>query len=93
MPLLLGEGFNHVQIGVLTVNKKDGKDRLLKGHFDVCMGTDENQIYPCHAGCILNMMEKRESDETGDINVDEMERMWDIATSKGLANRAISLIE
>ena len=41
----------------------------------------------------MNMLEKRESDETGDINVDEMKRMWDIATSKGLANRAISLIE
>lgn len=89
MPLSLGKGFQHVQVGVLTVNQKGGKDRLLKGHFDVCMGTDENQIYPCHAGCILNMVEKRESDETGDIDVDEMDRLWTIALSRGLANKEI----
>lgn len=88
MPLSLGPGFHHIQIGVLSVGSKvQSATPLLKGHFDICMGTDENQIYPCHAGCIVNMLEGKEADETGDIDVKEMERLWAKALTLGLKNR------
>lgn len=51
----------HIQIGVLQVTN----DEFLRGYYDICMGTAQNQIYPCHAGCILNMLVNRETDETG----------------------------
>ena len=51
----------HIQIGVLKVTNDD----FLRGYYDICMGTAQNQIYPCHAGCIMNMLVNRETDETG----------------------------
>jgi sterol desaturase/sphingolipid hydroxylase (fatty acid hydroxylase superfamily) len=77
---------NHIQIGLLESTSKT----FLKGHFDICMSHDENHIYPCHAGCIINMVEKRETDETGDVDLDEMNRIWDKAVSYGFRNRTIS---
>ena len=82
------ECYEHIQIGLLKVTN----NAFLKGHFDVCMGTEENHIYPCHAGCILNMLDKRETDEVGDINLAEMDSLWAKANENGLINRTISLI-
>ena len=88
IPLDLGKNISHIQIGVLSVGAKpDGSAPVLRGHFDVCMGHDENQIYPCHTGCIVNMLEKKETNETGDIDVSEVTRLWKVATSLGLRNR------
>jgi len=89
IPLDLAENVSHVQIGVLSVGPRPGSAAppILQGHFDVCMGHGEDQIYPCHMGCILNMLEKKEADETGDIDVAEAARLWKVATSLGLKNR------
>ena len=93
LPLNLGEKVQHVQIAVLHVGSKpDSSEPLLQGHFDICMGHDQNEIYPCHAGCILNMLEGRETDETGDIDTKEMLRLWKVATSKGLKNRSAPIV-
>lgn len=75
----------HIPIGLLQVTSK----AFLRGHFDICMSHDQNHIYPCHAGCIINASEGRETDETGDIDVVEMERMWKKALSYGFQNRFI----
>lgn len=88
IPLDLGKNIEHIQIGVLSVGPRpDSSAPVLRGHFDVCMGHDENQIYPCHTGCIVNMLEKKETNETGDIDVSEVTRLWKVATSLGLRNR------
>lgn len=76
----------HIQIGVLQATSKT----FLQGPFDVCMSHDQGYIYPCHTGCILNMVDKRESDEIGEIDVDDMERMWSKALRHGFRNKFIS---
>ena len=35
----------------------------------MCFGLPQGHIYPCHMGCIVNSMDKRETDETGDVQV------------------------
>ena len=76
---------HHIQIGVLRSTDKD----FLRGYYDVCMGTDQNHIYPCHAGCLINMIEKREDDEIGEIQIDRMDTMWSKAKKFGLENKKI----
>ena len=75
----------HIPIGLLQVTSK----AFLRGHFDICMSHDQNHIYPGHTGCIINASEGRETDETGDIDVVEMERMWKKALSYGFQNQFI----
>lgn len=100
LDLDLGEGgrkIHHIQIAVLAVGSKEnpkksiaackGSEPVLRGHFDVCMGHNENEIYPCHTGCILNMLEGREDHEVGDIDVKEVTRLWRVAEDLGLTNR------
>lgn len=76
----------HIPIGLLQVNSKS----FLRGHFDICMSHDQDHIYPCHAGCIMNAHEGRETDEVGDIDLDEMESMWKRALNYGFQNRIIN---
>jgi len=76
----------HIQIGLLESTNK----MFLKGPFDVCMSHDQSHIYPCHACCIINAAEKRETNETGEIEIEDVERYWDKALSYGLRNRDIS---
>ena len=79
----------HIPIGLLQVTSK----AFLRGHFDICMSHDQNHIYPCHAGCIINASEGREEDETGDIDVVEMEAMWKKGLNYGFQNRIIDYSE
>jgi len=76
----------HIPIGIL---KTTPSNKFLQGSFDVCMSHDENHIYPCHTGCILNMYYKRETDEVGDVDITEMGKMWKKANTHGLRNRVI----
>ena len=81
-PLPCGPKQRHVQIGLLRVTDES----FLKGHYDACMGNDQNTIFPCHAGGIINTVEQKEEDEVGDIILEEMEPMWAKATRRGLKN-------
>jgi hypothetical protein len=54
------------------------------------MGTAQSHIYPCHAGCIINMTRKYERDETGEIDVGEVEGLWARAQAVGLQNKDLS---
>jgi hypothetical protein len=54
------------------------------------MGTAQNHIYPCHAGCIINMVDKLERDETGEINVEDVVPLWNKALAHGLVNKDLS---
>jgi saccharopine dehydrogenase-like NADP-dependent oxidoreductase len=85
MPLKTHKGVHHVQIGVLKVTN----DSFLKGYYETGFGIGQGHIYPCHAGCILNLMMKRETDETGEINLDEIEPMWKEAKAYGLVNKVL----
>jgi len=75
----------HQPIGCLKVNSK----KFLKGHFDICMSHEEDHIYPCHAGCIINSSEGKEFDEVGKIDLTEMETIWKKALNYGFQNRII----
>lgn len=75
----------HIPIGLLKVNSTS----FLKGHFDVCMSHDQDHIYPCHAGCIMYTHEGRETDETGDLNLEEVENRWRKALGYGFQNTVI----
>merc|ERR1712241_1564368 len=79
----------HIPIGILQVTSKT----FLIGHFDICMSPDQNHICPCHAGCIINASEGRETDETGDIDIVEMEVMWKKALNYGFQNTIIDYAE
>merc|ERR1712127_687542 len=72
----------HIPIGLLQVNSKS----FLRGHFDICMSHDQDHIYPCHCGCIMNAYEGKEVDETGDIILEEVELMWKKALNYGFQN-------
>ena len=56
------------------------------------MGTAQNHIYPCHAGCLLNLQSGKEEDEVGEINVHEVESLWQRALSNGLDNLAVEIV-
>ena len=86
MRLNLNHKLKHIQIGVL----KTTNSQFLQGPFDFCFGLEENHIYPCHAGCIINLMEKREDDETGSINLTDIVPIWKKANKYGLQNKVIN---
>lgn len=54
---------HHVQIGVLAV----AEPSLLKGYYDICFGIPQGHIYPCHMGCLINLIDGRTTDETGEV--------------------------
>jgi hypothetical protein len=87
MPISVSEKVKHIQIGVLNSTNS----KFLQGPFDFCFGLAENQIYPCHAGCIVNYMEKCDSDETGEIDVTKIVPLWTQALKYGLRNTDIDL--
>ncbi len=75
----------HIPIGLLQVNSKS----FLRGHFDICMSHEQDHIYPCHAGCIMNTHEGRETDEVGEVIPAEVEQAWKRALNYGFQNRII----
>uniref|UniRef100_A0A7S1YZ85 Fatty acid hydroxylase domain-containing protein n=1 Tax=Trieres chinensis TaxID=1514140 RepID=A0A7S1YZ85_TRICV len=77
----------HIHIGLLRTNPNN---TFLKGPFDVCMSHDQNHIYPCHFGCLMNAVAKRETNETGEVDQDDMDKMWKRAVSYGFENKLIS---
>lgn len=91
MPIDLSahKNIEHRQIAVLETSSSTSN--FLKGHYDVGFGLEQNQIYPCHAGCILNTVFKRESDEVGEICVDEMMEIWKRGQKMGLRNVPLKL--
>lgn len=77
----------HRQIAVLETSP--GTSNFLKGHFDIGFGLEQHQIYPCHAGCIINTVYDRRTDEVGEICVQDMMTMWKRGLELGLRNRPI----
>lgn len=77
------ERIQHTRVGLL---KTMPNNSFLKGHYDFCMSHDENHIVPCHFGCLLNTIEGRESDEVGDIDQNDVERLWKMTTARGFRN-------
>ena len=78
----------HIQIGLLKVKNNS---EFLKGYFDICMGTDQNHIYPCHAGCIIRTAEKMEENEVGEIDLKAIDSMWSKAIQYGFTNNEIEV--
>ncbi len=80
------ENVQHIRIGLL---KTGPNNSFLKGPYDVCMSTDENHIVPCHFGCLLNTVEGRETHEVGDIDQEQVDRMWKMTLARGFYNITI----
>lgn len=81
------ERIQHIRIGLLYT--KSPNNPFLKGHYDLCMSHKENHIVPCHFGCILNVIEGRETDEVGDIDQSQVERLWKMTLARGFQNMDI----
>lgn len=79
----------HIQIGLLQMTDTSSKS-FLKGPFDVCMSHDQHHIYPCHAGCLVNLADHRATDEVGEIDLEEINVVWKKALNYGLDNRCIN---
>jgi len=85
MPISNYPLLHHLQIGLLQVTDNS----FLKGYYDICMGTEQGWIHPCHAGCIINMVSGKPTDETGEINLEEINPLWEKAKKIGLKNKEI----
>jgi sterol desaturase/sphingolipid hydroxylase (fatty acid hydroxylase superfamily) len=77
------EKIQHIRVGLL---KTGPNNSFLKGHYDLCMSHDENHIVPCHFGCLLHTVEGRETNEVGDIDQSDVERLWKMALARGFRN-------
>lgn len=83
------KNIEHHQIAVLETSPNTSN--FLKGHFDIGFGLEQHQIYPCHAGCIINTVYGRDTDEVGEICVKDMMTMWKRGTECGLRNKPLGL--
>jgi len=81
------KNIEHHQIAVLDTSPN--MSNFLKGHFDIGFGLEQHQIYPCHAGCILNTLYERDTDEVGEICVKDMMTMWKRGSEQGLRNKTL----
>ena len=81
-------GIQHFKVGLL---KTAPNNTFLKGYYDVCMGHPQNHIVPCYFGCILNTVEGRETDEVGDICLNEVDRSWKQVLARGFSNARVEL--
>jgi len=84
---LVKRGVQHIRIGLLRTEQNNP---FLKGHYDFCMGTDENHIVPCHFGCLLNTIQGRETHEVGEIDQQQVERLWKMTIARGFENIKIA---
>jgi sterol desaturase/sphingolipid hydroxylase (fatty acid hydroxylase superfamily) len=78
------ENIQHIRVGLLRSTVTNNS--FLRGHYDYCMSHDENHIVPCHFGCLLNTVAGRETDEVGDIDQNNVERMWKMTRARGFDN-------
>jgi hypothetical protein len=81
------KNIEHHQIAVLETSPNSSN--FLKGHFDIGFGLEQDQIYPCHAGCIINTLYERDTDEVGEICVKDMMTMWKRGLELGLRNKKL----
>ena len=84
------ENIQHIRIGLLRTTPNN---KFLKGHYDLCMSHDENHIVPCHFGCLLNTINQRETHEVGDIDQDDVDKLWQMTLARGFRNIDISYYE
>ncbi|CAB9501511.1 WAX2 C-terminal domain [Seminavis robusta] len=77
------EDVQHVRVGLL---KTYSNNPFLKGSYDTCMGHDENHIVPCHFGCLLNTVQARETNEVGEVDLNDVERLWKLTVARGFEN-------
>jgi len=68
------KNINHIQIGILENKNKD----ILDGYFDISYGLNQYQLYSCYAGCILGVIDKRKTNEVGEICLDEIDYYWEL---------------
>ena len=80
------ENIQHIRVGLLKTHQNNA---FLRGHYDLCMSHDENHIVPCHFGCLLNTIQGRETNEVGEIDQDDIEKLWQMTLARGFDNISI----
>ena len=73
------QNINHIQVGILENKNKE----ILDGYFDISIGLKQFQLYSCYAGCILGFIDKRKTNEVGEICLDEIDHYWDLGKKYG----------
>ena len=76
---IIKPNIHHIPIGILE-NKNSN---VLNGFFDIPFGLSQNQIYPCYAGCLLGFIDKRQTNEVGEIDLDEVDYYWELGEKNG----------
>lgn len=76
---IINSKIRHKQIGILENKNKD----VLNGYFDISFGLKQYQLYPCYAGCLLGYIDKRQTNEVGEINLDEVDYYWKLGEKYG----------
>jgi len=76
---IMQHNIKYIQIGILENKNKD----ILDGYFDISFGLKQRQIYPCYAGCLLGFMDKRDTNEVGEINIEEVDYYWRLGEKYG----------
>ena len=76
---IIQTNIQHKQIGLLENNDTC----VLNGFFDISFGLKQRQIYPCYAGCLLGFIDKRQTNEVGEINIDEIDYYWKLGKKYG----------
>lgn len=79
----------HVRVGLLKTTLSNNP--FLKGYYDICMSHPQNHIVPCHFGCLLNLINDRDSDEVGAICQKEVEQLWRMTLARGFSNAEIEI--
>ena len=82
------EPIQHIRVGLLQT--PNANNPFLKGQYDWCMSHPENHIVPCHFGCLLNTVNGRETDEVGDVDLNDVDRLWRMTLARGFDNIAIN---
>jgi predicted amino acid dehydrogenase len=73
------QNINHIQVGILENKNKN----ILDGYFDISNGLNQYQLYSCYAGCILGFIDKRKTNEVGEICLDEIDYYWELGKKYG----------
>ena len=71
---------NHIQLCIVKCPKN-----ILKGYYDICFGLPQNHIYACYAGCLINLLSKRETHEVGDVKEEDVHKIWELSKQYGFS--------
>jgi len=80
--LINSKNIIHKQIGIFEVTNRD----ILHGYYNISCGIDDNHIFSCHLGCIINLILRENDHETGEIDINKIEKKFEVSKKLGFIN-------